>query len=68
MTSFKKSLKKSLQNWVFKSKEELYEAAKKYFAENGLKTTFDNDYQFEKYVFEHLEDIVLKENAGEADQ
>lgn len=44
----------------FKSKEELQEAAKKYFAESGLNIPFYNEYQFEQVIFEHLDDIVLK--------
>ena len=44
----------------FESIEDLYGAAKRHFAENGLKTTFDNNWEFEKQMFEHLDHIVLK--------
>lgn len=46
----------------FKSEEDLFDAAKRYFAENGLKTSFSNEYQLREYIFENDErfaNIVL---------
>lgn len=64
-------LDKELANLGFKSEDELYEAALKYFAENGLQTIFNNDYALHNYLFEQPEEIIvdfiLKHgNTGEA--
>lgn len=66
-------LDKELAKLGFESIEEFYDSAKKYFAENGLKTEFNNDYEFQDYVSEkllkrsenYLEDFVLKYGNSE---
>lgn len=56
-------LNKELEKMGFQSEEELHEAARKYFAENGLRTTFYNSFDFQDYVCEHLYDIVESREA-----
>lgn len=55
---------RDLREMGFQSEEELHEAARKYFAENGLRTTFHNSFDFQDYVFEHLYDIVKSRGAN----
>ena len=47
-----------LEKLGFKSEEDLHEVARKYFSEHGLRPEFNNPFDFQDYVFEHLSDIV----------
>jgi hypothetical protein len=57
-------INRELEKLGFKSEEEFFDAAKRYFAESGLKTSFNNGFEFQNYVFEQfderLEDFLLK--------